>query len=349
MKRSLANLTMLLLVGLVGGGMTGCTFLPPGWGLTGAATPTAAVPTATPAAGAWTTGQAMPTFRSEFAAAVLDDKIYVLGGLAGRTVRVTEVTTVVEVYDPAADTWSRAADLPLPLHHLAVAALGGRLVVAGGYDGDDFTPDVRATWVYDPAADAWSQGADLPAPRAAHALVAVGDRIIAAGGVGPDSTQLWAYDPAADRWTVLPAPLPTAREHLTAAAVDGRLYVVGGRWAGQGNLPTVEVYDPATGRWTRGRDMPTPRGGLTAAALGGRIHVTGGEELSGARTFPQHEAYSPATDAWTTLPALPTARHGLASAAVAGRWYVLGGGAQAGGATYNTLTNLVEVFTPGSP
>ena len=68
--------------------------------------------------------------------------------------------------------------------------------------------------------------------------------------------------------------------------------------------------------------------------------------MSGARTFDQHEAYSPATDTWATLPALPTARHGLASAAVAGRWYVLGGGAQAGGATYNTLTNLVEVFTP---
>jgi N-acetylneuraminic acid mutarotase len=347
MKRNMGSLKMLLLW-LVGSALPGCTFLPPGWGLTGgAATPTAPVATpAPPAGGAWAAGRPMPTYRSEFAAAVLDDRIYVLGGLAGRGARVTEVTTVVEVYDPAADAWSRAADLPLPLHHLGAAGVAGRLVVAGGYDGDDFTADVRATWVYDPAADTWARGADMPAPRAAHALAAVGDRVYAAGGVGPDSTQLWAYDPAADRWTILPVPLPTAREHLTAAALDGRLYVIGGRWGGLGNLPTVEVYDPATGGWTRGRDMPTPRGGLTAAALRGQIHVTGGEELSGGRTFAQHEAYSPATDTWAALPDLPTARHGLASAATAGRWYVLGGGAQAGGATYNTLTNLVEVFTP---
>src|SRR5262249_25144446 len=36
------------------------------------------------------------------------------------------------------------------------------------------------------------------------------------------------YDPAANKWTAL-AYVPTARDHLAAAALDGRIYAVGGR------------------------------------------------------------------------------------------------------------------------
>jgi hypothetical protein len=44
---------------------------------------------------------------------------------------------------------------------------------------------------------------------------------------------------------------------------------------------------------------------------------------------------------------MPTARHGLPSAVVRGRWYVIGGGLLAGNKTYNSLSNIVEVFVPG--
>ena len=126
--------------------------------------------------------------------------------------------------------------------------------------------------------------------------------------------------------------------------LDNKLYVVGGRRGDVGNLPTLEIYDPATDTWKRGKDMPTPRGGLTAGALGGRIHVTGGEAFSPRRTFGQHEANDPKTDVWMTLADLPTARHGLASAVVDDRWYVIGGGAKAGALTFISLTDLVEIF-----
>jgi Kelch motif len=69
-----------------------------------------------------------------------------------------------------------------------------------------------------------------------------------AGGVGPDSKVLWIYDPAADRWDAARAALPTQREHLTVAALEGKLYAVGGRWGDRGNLATVEIYAPAAGR-----------------------------------------------------------------------------------------------------
>jgi hypothetical protein len=239
--------------------------------------------------------------------------------------------------------------MPAPLHHLGMAALGGRIYVTGGYDEEDFNVDVDAAWAYDPAANSWSAVADMPSPRAAHASVAMGGLLYVVGGVGDNSTQLWTYDPATNTWDASRAPLPTAREHLTAAEVGGKLLVIAGRWFPSGNLATVEEYDPATDTWTTRASLPTARSGLTSATLDGRVHVTGGEDLGTSDTFPQHEVYDPAAGSWATFPPLPTSRHGIPSAVLGGRWYVFGGGLLAGNQTYSSLTNIVEVWVPDGP
>src|SRR5204863_9424185 len=116
-------------------------------------------------------------------------------------------------------------------------------------------------WVYRPLADSWQPAADMPAPRAAHASVVLDGLLYVVGGVGPRSNELWIYDPETNLWNSSRAPMPTAREHLTASAVDHKLYVIGGRWSA-GHLRTVEEYDPNTNTWTRKHDIPTTRGGL---------------------------------------------------------------------------------------
>jgi hypothetical protein len=58
----------------------------------------------------------------------------------------------------------------------------------------------------------------------------LGGKIHAVGGIGWRGRNTPAhevYDPAANRWTAL-AYVPTARDHLAAAVIDGRLYAVGG-------------------------------------------------------------------------------------------------------------------------
>ncbi len=291
------------------------------------------------AEGPWNRGAAMATARSEIAVTKLDGRIYVAGGI-GRL----GTTDVFEVYDPATNAWRPLAPLPEAAHHLAMAAAGGRIYVSGGYANILFRPDRKSAWVYDPKADEWRRIADMPGPRAAHKLLTLGGKIYAVGGVGPDSTALWVYDTATERWDTSRAPLPTAREHLAAVAVAGKLYVIAGRWSGRGNLAVVEAYDPSTDRWTPMADLPAPRGGHTAAAVKGRIHVTGGEDLASGDTFANHWFYDPMADGWTAEPAMPTARHGLDSAAVDERWYVVGGGTGAGGRTFFTLTDLIEVY-----
>ena len=284
----------------------------------------------------------MPTERSEIAAAALDGKIYVAGGLI-----VTGISGDFQVYDVGQDRWRNLAPLPVRLHHAALAAVAGRLYLTGGYTGLTFKVDQRATWSYDPAADAWRSVAQMPGPRSAHAAAEIGGKLYVVGGVGPHAEALWAYDPKADRWDTSLARLPTRREHLAATVLDGKLYVLGGR-DGRGNRATNEVYDPVHDRWDRLRDMALARSGFAAGAVGGRIHVAGGEELGTGSTIASHEAYDASAGSWRSRPDLPEARHGVSSAVVEGRWYVIGGAAKAGWMTLFSMRDTVEFFTPHS-
>ena len=70
--------------------------------------------------GPWKRGAPMPTSRSEIAAAALDGRIYVVGGIAQ-----WGTTAGLEAYDPATDIWQELAPLPTEVHHMAAAAAGG--------------------------------------------------------------------------------------------------------------------------------------------------------------------------------------------------------------------------------
>src|SRR5579864_3458607 len=127
--------------------------------------------------GTWEARTSPALHRSETAATVLDDKIYVAGGLAGASVFYTEITLSFAVYDPATDSWKDLAPIPMALHHVALASLNGQLFLTGGYTALDFIPNSKKGWRYDPKADSWTPIADLPMPRAAHNMIALGDKI----------------------------------------------------------------------------------------------------------------------------------------------------------------------------
>ncbi len=174
--------------------------------------------------GSWSQGAAMLTARSEIAVAELGGRIYAAGGIT-----LWGTTGVFEVYNPARNRWRTLAPMPEARHHLAMAPLGGRIYLTGGYADLSFRSDRKSAWVYEPEMNQWRPIAAMPAPRAAHKLVAVAGKLYVVGGVGPDPLALWAYDPEKDRWETSLEPLPTAREHLAAATIGGKLYVIAGR------------------------------------------------------------------------------------------------------------------------
>ena len=270
---------------------------------------------------AWDRRAGMDVPRSEMPAVVLDDQVWVLGGLTNSVLGVSG-STVVEVYDPATDTWSAGPELPEARHHAMAAVVGEDLYLIGGMVEDSFNPSDLA-WRL--RAGVWESIAPLPAPRAAGAAVAAGDSIYVIGGV-PDGASALRYDAVSDEWSET-APLAVAREHTAAAIHEGKVYVAGGRWNGE-MLSSVERFDDSSNQWSEGPDLLEARSGFALIAFDDGLVAVGGEVFDPTRSLASVELL--AAELWQTGPALPEGLHGVPAAVVDGVVYVLGGSRRAG-------------------
>ena len=114
--------------------------------------------------------------------------------------------------------------------------------------------------------------------------------------------------------------MPTQRNHLAADAIDGKIYVVGGRFEGgfrSQQTDAVEVFDPKTNQWSKRRSMLRPRGGVNGIAANGCFHLFGGEGNSEHPygIYADHDYYNPVTDTWHRLENMPVAVHGVSGMA----------------------------------
>ncbi|CAA9267071.1 MAG: hypothetical protein AVDCRST_MAG77-3706 [uncultured Chloroflexi bacterium] len=173
-------------------------------------------------------------------------------------------------------------------------------------------------------------------------------KIYVAGGRPPRGADFAAYDPQTDTWEVLP-DLPTARNHLAAAAIGGKVYVAGGRFgAGVGSEMTgaLEVYDPVERTWSARTPLPAVRAGVNGIGAQGCLYVFGGEgnDAHPLGIFPQHDRYDPWTDTWHALESLPVPVHGVTGSAVLDGWIHLpGGGTSRGGNSGSTVHQVYRV------
>jgi N-acetylneuraminic acid mutarotase len=276
-----------------------------------------------------------------------DSLIYLIGGFGEGPERSPSAPRAMFAYDPAADRWTAAGEIPEGVNHAGFAAVGVKLYIVGGFREHTFSP-TGSVRIYDPAARTWRDGAPMLTPRGALTLAVVDGKIHAIGGNAAKGAGLAphehgapqadnsvatheVYDPAVDAWTRL-APMPTPRNHLGAAVTGGKIHVVGGRVRGNMELTTHEIYDPAAGSWTTGPPLPTGRSGIAVVAHRGLVYVFGGETVRTlrSRTFEEAERYDPASGRWERLPPMPTARHGLGAASLGEAIHVLSGGPKPG-------------------
>lgn len=325
-------------------------------------TPTDTVPAdTTPTAdlGSWSTGPVLPERIQEFHAVVLNGSLYVAGGIDAND------APTVHAYRLDLDTrqWEQIADLPRGRHHMPLVTVGDSIYAVGGissptdWDVDanpwvPFRPSLNL-WMYHEAAGEWVERASLPYARASAAVAVVDGKIYVAGGqdsyietiedyLDPSNLadSLLIYDPAIDAWST-GEPIPDPRDHLSGASLGGLFYAIGGRdLLLQEVTRRVDVYDPATGTWSRAPGLRVARGGFTAQVLDGGIHVYGGEIAE--RALDEHERYDPDTGEWTFLSPLPVGVHGNAGAVWDGLLYSLGGGPSPG----FSQINGVRIFTP---
>jgi N-acetylneuraminic acid mutarotase len=134
-----------------------------------------------------------------------------------------------------------------------------------------------------------------------------------------------SLSPSADcSWTRKTSTMPTPRSLLSACAVEGRIYAIGGGRPSAVLYSAVEQYDPATDTWTKKAAMPTPRTAFGLGVVDGKIYAIGGGKAGGV-LISTVEEYDPEADTWTTRSPMPTPRAFLACGVAGGKIYAIGG------------------------
>jgi N-acetylneuraminic acid mutarotase len=108
----------------------------------------------------WTTLPNLPTARNHLAAGAIDGKVYVVGGRLGAGF-TSEMTAVLEVYDPLTTTWSTNAPMPAPRGGVNGIVVDGVLFVFGGEGPNGVFPNHE---MFIPALNRWFRLESLPVP-----------------------------------------------------------------------------------------------------------------------------------------------------------------------------------------
>ncbi|MFA5364556.1 MAG: kelch repeat-containing protein [Candidatus Bathyarchaeia archaeon] len=287
----------------------------------------------------WTTKTPMPTARVGLCVAVVDGKIYAIGGSTGNYCYVG----VNEMYDPETDTWTTMEPMPTPRADFAIAVYQNKIYCIGGQTSVNQQGKITGqTEVYDPATNTWETKASMPTPRCFLEANVVDDKIYVIGGKinsNSVSTKNEAYDPATDSWyTVVPESMPTGIYVYASAVIDDKIYIIGGLtqfgwWPTTTPTNKTLIYDVQTDEWTKGESLPYLIDVGAATATTGvnapqRIYVIGGYRWVYSTTCEvscQVSVYDPITKTWTFGEDMPTSRVGLAVAVVNDKIYAIGG------------------------
>jgi len=271
----------------------------------------------------WATMEPMPTARRELGIAVVDGKIYAIGGYNGSLLGTNEM------YDPTTDTWTTKTPMPIASRAFGIAVVENLIyVIWGGYNQ-----------VYDPLTDTWENRTPMPTPR--HRLCAnvVNGKIYLIAGAQDytgypfyglsDKTEV--YDPETDTWTTK-AEIPMRVADYAFAVVDNKIYIMGGAHGvfggGWGNFN--QVYDPENDTWASAEPVPVGFDGAAADATTGilapkRVYVFGGFIDSSYNSCNLTQVYDPETNVWSRGTPMPTPRSDFAVAAVNDVLYIIGG------------------------
>ncbi len=219
--------------------------------------------------GEWQSLPDLPEQRHHAAAAVVDGRIFVLGGFDG-----SGFNPVSTLWELSGDEWVDRAALPSPVGSGAAVVIDGQIYLVGG------VPE-GALFAYDPAGDEWNRLAD-PSERREHlAAVAFEGELWALGGrwSGDAVSSTEVFDPESRAWRVGPA-MNEERSGFGASVVDESIVVAGG-----------EVFDPLEaltsverlfdGEWVLQDPLPYGLHGNPLVDLDGVLYLPGGSEQPG--------------------------------------------------------------------
>lgn len=212
-----------------------------------------------PATGRVSAAGRLPAPSSDQSAAAVDGTAVVVGGYTG-----SRWLDTVVAWRPG-EAARVIGHLPVALRYAAVAAAGGRVVVAGGTTPDGAASD--AVLGIDPRSGSVTRLGRLPAPTTHAAAAALGDTVYVIGGrgaaTGSQTDRIVAVLPGSGG--VAPAGrLASARSDLAAVALGDRILLAGGLGGGR-TRDAISALTPSAAA------PPAPVTNVYSADVAGRM------------------------------------------------------------------------------
>ncbi|MEK2646228.1 kelch repeat-containing protein [Bdellovibrio sp. BCCA] len=298
-----------------------------------------------PSTNTWSSGGTMPVpcfYPSATMVSGGQGKVFVIGGLA-----TPVYSQAVQIYDVASNTWTSGASLTTGrMGHIA-AAIGGKILVAGG--GTNTGGFLNSVEIYDIASNTWQPGPAMSMGRNSAGAATLPDgKILVIGG---QVTNLFAtssseiYDPVANSWSKASRFLNTGRGGFSLFTLPDRILVLGGADPMK-SIITAESYGQETSppQW-QAPDLLKGRTNHTSTLLkDGRVLVAGGSD--GVKPISSTAIYNPSTNQWTAGPNLSVARQNhTATLLSSGKVFIAAGSGGGAGLDFNQTADIFDPST----
>lgn len=257
------------------------------------------------------------------------------------------VTQKTEVYDPSTLT-SRPSQPLLGVGAHPVRLLDGRVLIAGGYDGN-VNQYVDMTQLYDPVRDEVRLGKRLNRVRSGHATVVLADgKVLTLGGKTEpprlETATAELYDPITDQWTDVDS-MAESRVYVSAVLLpNGKVLVSGGNNAADNYPRALEVFNPTASRgsqWTSPGNLLQGRWNHASFVLPDhRVLIVGGSV--GDVRLETAEILEVSDSSVTSTP-VPAAPHSFANATFTA---LRSGAVLAAGGGNGVATTNTQIFNP---
>jgi hypothetical protein len=205
---------------------------------------------------------------NQTATLLADGRVLVVGGGLP-----DQRSTVVELFDPATETWTTRAPIKNGRLMAGAARLAsGKVLVAGGYAGAGGGAHTPSVEIYDPATDQWSQLPDASEPLTQPSVLALDDgRALITG-----AKDIHLYSPATNQLTVFhDGGTGGGYQGTTVQRLDAGKVLYAGGGSGEGDVRAqTEELSTRMGALSM---LAAKRAWAASAPLpGGRVLLVGG-------------------------------------------------------------------------
>ena len=315
----------------------------------------------------WASKAPMNLARANLGVAVVNGKIYAIGGdtstimgnVCPGTGRSYQLVGTNEEYDPNLDSWTTKTSMPTARALFGITTYQNKIYCIGGYYTNYHSEidnikyfDTSVNEVYDPSTDSWNNKAPMPSNISSLQANTVGDMIYVIA-VGSNITYI--YNPASDSWA-LGNFSPYEVSGSASAVIGSKIYTIGK----SANSTVIQAYDTTQDKWsiisTSNTAVEAGNGcGVTSGFFAPQqicffdqtVNSTNGSVNQLTDIYATTHIYNPLNGSWSVGASMPSNRICAGVALVNDTFYIIGGREGTWGyITMEYASALIEQYTP---